>query len=87
VEIKDKDELALVAHEHADLNEDVIYANQGVSLVVQKSLKVAYVEDEWLRNNIFHTRCTSRGNICDIIIDGESCENIVVVTTLQKLKL
>ena len=28
------------------------------------------MEDEWLRNNIFHTRCTSHGKVCNVIIDG-----------------
>lgn len=46
MEIEDKDESVMVIHEHADFNEEVIYANQVESLVVQKSLKVAYVEDE-----------------------------------------
>lgn len=71
MEIKDEDESTLIVHEHADFNEEVIYADQGESLIAQRSLKVAYVEDEWLQHNIFHTRCTSHGKVCDVIIDGE----------------
>lgn len=48
MEIEDGDESALVAHEPANYNEGVIYANPGESLVVERSLKVAYTEDEWL---------------------------------------
>ena len=55
--------------------------------MVQRSLKVTYVEDEWLRNNIFHIRCTSHGKVCDVIIDDGSCENVVVATMAEKLKL
>ncbi|KAM4081479.1 hypothetical protein ACJW30_11G095600 [Castanea mollissima] len=86
VEIKDEDESALVLHEHVDFNEEVVYVNQRESLV-PRSLKVAYLEDEWLRNNIFHTRCTSHRKFCDVIIDGGSCENVVATTMVEKLKL
>jgi hypothetical protein len=55
--------------------------------VVQRSLKVTYVEDEWLRNNIFHTKCIYHGKVYSVIIDGGSCENVVVATMLEKLKL
>ena len=34
MEIKDEDESALIIHEHADFNEEVIYADQEESLVV-----------------------------------------------------
>ena len=48
---------------------------------------VANAEDECLRNNIFHTRCTFHGKICDVIIDGGSCENVVATTMVEKLKV
>ena len=48
VEIEDEDESTLVSHEPIDYNKEVIYVDQGKSLVVQRSLKVAYAEDEWL---------------------------------------
>ena len=54
--------------------------------MVQRSLKVTYVKDEWLQNNIFHTRCTSHGKVCKVIIDGGSCENVVAATMVEKLK-
>lgn len=44
-------------------------------------------EDNWLRNNIFHTRCTSHGKVCDVIIDGGSCENVVATKMVEKLHL
>ena len=87
VGIKDEAESALVVHEHVDFDEEVIYVDQRESLVVQRSLKVAYVEDECLWNNIFHTRCTSHGKFCDVIMDGRSCENVVAATMVEKLKL
>lgn len=33
------------------------------------------------------TRCTSHGKVCDVIINGESCENVVSKTMLKKLPL
>lgn len=39
---------------------EVLYDDQGESLIVWRSLYVAHVEDDqWLRNINFHTRCTS----------------------------
>ena len=87
MEIEDEDESALIVHEPAVYDEEVIYVDQGESLVVQRSLKVDYAEDEWLRNNIFHTKCTSHGKVCDAIIGKESCENVVAATMVEKLKL
>ena len=52
MEIEDEDESALIVHEPTVYDEEVIYVDQGESLVVQRSLKVDYTEDEWLRNNI-----------------------------------
>jgi len=86
VEIEDEDKSTLVSHEPIDYNKEVIYADQGKSLVVQRSLKVTYAEDEWLWNNIFHTKCTYHGKVCDIINDSGN-ENVVTTTTMEKLKL
>lgn len=68
--------------------DDVTYEDQGESLVVRRSLNAIHVEeDNWLRNNIFHTRCTSHGKVCDVIIDGGSCENVVAAKMVEKLQL
>jgi hypothetical protein len=54
--------------------EELTYADQGESLVIRRLLRSTYAEDDWLRNNIFHTKYTSNGKVCDVIIDGGSCE-------------
>ncbi|GAV60756.1 Asp_protease_2 domain-containing protein, partial [Cephalotus follicularis] len=41
----------------------------------------------WLRENIFQTRCTLSGKVCNLIIDGGSCANVVVVSMVEKLNL
>ena len=58
------------------------------SLVIRRIINATTAqEDEWLRNNIFHTRCTSHGKICDVIIDNDSCEHVVVAMMVEKLTL
>ena len=72
---EDKDELTMPDH--------------GTSLVVQRSLKIgaAASEENWLRSNVFHTRCTSKDMVCLVIIDSGSFENCVSFEMVQKLGL
>ena len=87
MEMEDEDDFLLETNEHVAVEEEITYADRGEALVVQRSLRVTYVEDEWLRNNIFHTRCTTHGKVCNVIIDGGSFENVVASTMVEKLKL
>ncbi|KAD3336751.1 hypothetical protein E3N88_32270 [Mikania micrantha] len=54
---------------------ETVYPNKGEALVIQRALSTNPVppsEDNlWLRHNIFRTKCTIKGKICTIIIDGE----------------
>ncbi|GKB56856.1 reverse transcriptase domain-containing protein [Tanacetum coccineum] len=54
--------------------DELVYPDRGEALVIQRVLNVAVsksVDDNsWLRNNIFRTKCTSKGKIYDMIIDG-----------------
>ncbi|KAJ0946191.1 putative nucleotidyltransferase, Ribonuclease H [Helianthus annuus] len=63
----------------------------GEALVIQRVLNtnVSDPSDDtsWLRNTIFRTKCTSKGKVCNVIIDGGSCENIVSNTMVEKLSL
>ncbi|CAM8960386.1 unnamed protein product [Rhodiola kirilowii] len=69
-------------------DEEITYADSGELLVVRRALSVAASEDEsWLRHNIFHTKCTSGGKVCNVIVDGGSCENVVSNTMVEKLGL
>jgi Retrotransposon gag protein/Zinc knuckle len=68
--------------------EDVIYGDTGERLVIRRVLNSSPVQDDvWLRNNIFHTRCTSHGKVCDVIIDSGSYENVISEIMVQKLPL
>nr|GEU80454.1 putative reverse transcriptase domain-containing protein [Tanacetum cinerariifolium] len=68
---------------------ELVYPDRGEALVIQRVLNVdvsKFVDDSlWLRNNIFRTKCTSKGKICDMIIDGGSCENVVSTYMVEKL--
>ncbi|GKC06370.1 hypothetical protein Tco_0997980 [Tanacetum coccineum] len=69
--------------------DELLYPNRGEALVIQRVLNVGVsksVDDNsWLRNNIFRTKCTSKGKIYDMIIDGGSCENVVSTYMVEKL--
>ena len=69
--------------------EEWTYADQGESLVIRRISisKSTYVEEDWLRNNTFHTNCTSSGKVCNVIIDGGNCEKVVSTTMVEKLNL
>jgi hypothetical protein len=68
--------------------ENVTYGDIGELLVIRRALNSNLINDEvWLRNNIFHTRCTSHDKVYDVIIDSGSCENAVTETMVQKLPL
>nr|GEV41148.1 reverse transcriptase domain-containing protein [Tanacetum cinerariifolium] len=60
----------------------LVYPDHGEALVIQRVLNVAvlkYVDNNsWLRNKNFRTKCTSKGKIRDMIIDGGSCENFSI---------
>ncbi|GKC44869.1 reverse transcriptase domain-containing protein [Tanacetum coccineum] len=69
--------------------DELVYPDRGEVLVIQRVLNVAIsksVDDNsWLRNNIFRTKCTSKGKIYDMIIDGGSCENVISTYMVEKL--
>ncbi|KAL6175181.1 hypothetical protein ACLB2K_051823 [Fragaria x ananassa] len=68
---------------------EITWSDHGESLVIRQEMSTAKVEDdsEWLRHNIFHTKCTSNGKVCSVIIDSGSCENIVSQHMVDKLSL
>jgi hypothetical protein len=43
-------------------------------------------EDEQ-RHNLFHSRCTIGGKVCQLVIDLGSCENVVAEEVVEKLAL
>ena len=68
---------------------DLKYAVGDKVLVIKRSLNVQTKEDdgEQQRKNIFHTRCLINDKVCSMIIDSDSCTNVVSVTLVRKLGL
>ncbi|GJV49791.1 reverse transcriptase domain-containing protein [Tanacetum coccineum] len=70
-------------------SDELVYPDREEALVIQRVLNVAVSKSDddnsWLRNNIFRIKCTSKGKICDMIIDGGSCENVVSTYMVEKL--
>ena len=58
-----------------------------MSLVARKVLTVYKDEDQIQRENIFHTRCEIQGNICSMIVDKGSCENVISNVVVDKIGL
>ena len=52
---------------------------EGVVLVMKKTLLTPRKEDDdkRLRGNIFRSTCSILGKVCELVIDGGSCENAV----------
>ncbi|XP_056176570.1 uncharacterized protein LOC130140664 [Syzygium oleosum] len=69
-------------------NEEEIVDEEGehVNCVVRRLLLAPRKEDSQ-RNNLFCTRCNISGKVCDVIIDSESCENIVSQVFVDHLQL
>ena len=80
--------MSLHESDHGDKDE-LTMPDHGTSLVVQRSLKIgaAPSEENWLRSNVFHTKCASKDRVCLVIIDSGSFENCVSMEMLQKLDL
>ncbi|GJW93787.1 RNA-directed DNA polymerase [Tanacetum coccineum] len=70
---------------------EVLYPDWGEVLISHRLLSTILADPEddttWLRNNIFCTKCTAKGKVCMVIIDGGSCENMVATTMVEKLGL
>ena len=75
--------------------EQEVLPDVGETLMMRRSMIIPEKEevpernsgDSWLRTNIFRTRCTSGGKVCQVIIDGGSCENMVAREMVEKLNL
>ena len=59
-------------------------ADEGELLVIRRVLSNQKGAKDEQRENIFHTRCTTQGKICSLIIDGGSCANVVSLSMIEK---
>lgn len=73
--------------EFAHIDEFAHVEGEIVNLMVQRTLSATKIEDFTQRNKIFETKCVIEDNICSLIIDGGSCENLVSKDLMKALKL
>ena len=68
--------------------EEYVSGDVGPLLVIRRSCLTPRAPDnEWLRNNLFHSTCTIGGKVCTFIIDAGSCENVISEVAVSKLGL
>ncbi|PIK33241.1 hypothetical protein BSL78_29947 [Apostichopus japonicus] len=67
---------------------DIEYPDVGEVLVTRRILSAMVDPSETIqRENIFHSRCTIKGKVCNLIIDGGSCTNVASAYMVDKLGL
>ena len=59
------------------------YEQEEYTCVVRKLMLSPKCSDETQRHKLFRIRCTVQGNLCDLIIDSGSQENIISMERLQ----
>jgi len=76
--------LSLTEETQEEVVEEV---DEGELLVLRKTLGSLKGDKEEQRENIFHSRCTTQGKVCSLIIDGGSCANVASSNMVEKLNL
>ena len=62
-----------------EIEEFIEYVEEGEALVIRRSLNVIQENEEaWLLDNIFQTKCTSHGKVCNAIIDSGTVEVVLM---------
>jgi hypothetical protein len=66
---------------------EILYGDGNETFVVRKGFLApkSDSEEDWLRTNIFHATSTIAKQVCKIIIDSGSCENVVSEEVVKKL--
>ncbi|GKE38635.1 reverse transcriptase domain-containing protein, partial [Tanacetum coccineum] len=87
--VEDTPTLVYDTYDDKEANDDdeVVYSDSGEALITQRGGDKAVDDASWLRNNIFQTKCTTKGKVCSVIIDGGSCNNMVATSMAEKLGL
>ena len=67
----------------------LLMETNGYPLWYKRTLKFFCVidDDNWIKKNVFHTKCISHGRVWMVIINSGSFENVVSLDMVQKLKL
>nr|GEW03622.1 putative reverse transcriptase domain-containing protein [Tanacetum cinerariifolium] len=81
-------EAALVYDEEPEYEEEYVFGDVGVNLVVKRSCLTPKADgDDWLKHNIFQLTCTILGKVCTFVCDSGSYDNFIAKEAIQKLGL
>nr|GFC14888.1 putative reverse transcriptase domain-containing protein [Tanacetum cinerariifolium] len=70
------------------IDEEYVLGDIGPLLMLRRSFLTPRAPDnEWLRNNLFHSTCTIGGKVCTFIIDAGSSKNVISEVAISKLSL
>nr|GEY07105.1 hypothetical protein [Tanacetum cinerariifolium] len=70
------------------IDEEYVLGDIGPLLMLRRAFSTPRAPDnEWLRNNLFHSTCTIGGKVCTFIIDAGSYENVISEVAVSKLSL
>lgn len=84
----DEDTSEFIKDEGCDENVEVAKEDsEYVIFVVKRILYTSKEKGLPQRNNIFQAYCSILGKVCQLIIDNESCDNIISQSLLQYLNL
>lgn len=75
-------------YDDSNRSKRVLHDNDA-NLVIQNNL-FAFIGDlgkKWLHTSLFHSTCTIKNNICNLIIDNGSYKNIMSTEVVEKLQL
>ena len=67
--------------------EEVVEGTNEGKLVLRRALSSLKGDKEEQRENIFHSRCTTQGKVCSLIVDGGSYANVASLSMVEKLNL
>ena len=65
----------------------IVKADEGDILLLTRNLSNLKDVENKQRENIFHSRYTIQEKLCSLLIDEESCANIVSLGMVEKLNL
>nr|GEY25359.1 hypothetical protein [Tanacetum cinerariifolium] len=81
-------EAALVYDDEPEYDEEYMFGDVGVNLVVRRSCLTPKADgDDWLNHNIFQSTFTILGKVCTFVCDSGSCDNLIAGEAVQKLGL
>jgi hypothetical protein len=56
-------------------------------MITPEEQQQALKDDQWLRKNIFWSKCKFGGKCCNVIIDSSSTKDMVIIVVVEKLGL